>query len=366
MMNLIRPKEYILEAPAYIPGKHGDDADKPLILSANENPLGPPPKTHELLKFIDMHRYPDGSCYHLRAALAEKHCLNIDNIVIGAGSDELITLLIRLLCTQGDEILYSQYGFLMYMISAKSVGAIATSITEVNRKTCVEGMIHACKEQTKAIFIANPNNPTGSYINKDELRFLCEQVPRDILIVVDQAYVEYADADDYIDAKDLINEFDHLCVIQTFSKIYGLAALRLGWGVFPDNICDALNRIRSPFNVAQISQDAGLIALEDNDYVKQAIFINKESYHKICEICEQYPINVLPSQGNFVLLECGHIDNAKMLYNELEKRHILLRAMGSYGLPTTLRLTLGTSDDMQRVENAFADIFADISPSHWL
>lgn len=368
LMSLIKPKDYILNTPAYIAGKHSTDSDHnnraPIILSANENPLGASPKVNAMLAKHDQqhHRYPDGSAHDLRHLLAQKNNVSADNIVVGAGSDELITLIMRCFAGVGDEVIYSQHGFLMYMITAKSLGVKPVAVTEINRKTYIEGIIRACNANTKIIFIANPNNPTGTYITRHELQKLCQQVPRDVLIVIDQAYVEYCDQEDYQDAKSLLADYDNLCVIQTFSKIYGLAALRLGWGVFPDIVCDALNRVRSPFNVSSIAQAAGILALEDDAHIEHSITVNNEAKEYIENIAHHYDFNLSAAgndvQGNFLLLDFGKSDDAKAFNDYCETHHILLRAMGGYGLPQCLRLTLGTMADMESLHRIFDQYYS--------
>ena len=266
-MSTPEPQPGIMGIQAYVGGGHEmPGVDRVVILSANETPLGPSAKAVSAYRQLadNLHRYPEGGSIDLRRAIAGRFGCDADRIVCGNGSDELIALLVRAYAGQGDEVLYSRHGFLMYPIATRSVGAIPVAAPEANYTVDVDAMLSKVSDKTRITFVANPNNPTGSYISTDEMRRLRVGLPDDVLLVIDSAYAEYVSRNDYSTGAELVEEFDNIVMTRTFSKIFGLAALRLGWAYCPPAVADVLNRIRGPFNVTAAAQAAGIAALADD------------------------------------------------------------------------------------------------------
>lgn len=342
------PKPGILDIAPYVPGKAGAKGQKVYKLSANETPLGASPKA------IDAYRqaanalefYPDGSANELREAIASRYGLKADNIVCGAGSDELLQLLAHAYLGPGDEAVYSQYGFLVYPIAIAANGAKAVVAKESDHHTDVDAMLACVTPKTRMVFLANPNNPTGTYIPVAEVKRLHAGLPKNCLLVLDAAYAEYVRRNDYESGIELVATNDNVVMTRTFSKIYGLASLRLGWIYCPSHIADVLNRIRGPFNVGSPALAAGAAAIADKAHVEKAVAHNDQWLAWLTAELESLGLKVTPSVGNFLLVhfptEAKH--NAAAADAFLTQRGIILRRMDGYGLPTTLRLTVGSEE----------------------
>jgi histidinol-phosphate aminotransferase len=339
---------HLFEIENYKPGKAKIGNKKAIKLSSNENALGSSPKAVEAYKshIDEIFRYADGSGETLRQAIAKKNKIDAERIVLGAGSDEIISFLVTAFATSGDEIIYSEHGFLMYPISAKRVGAKTIKVKEKNLKADVNAIIKAIAKKTKIIFIANPNNPTGSYLKTSEIKKLIKATPKNILIVLDHAYEEFVDEKDYPNAIELVNKHENIVVTRTFSKIYGLASLRIGWCYSSKYIADVLNKIRGPFNVGGPAQVAAVAALNDEEFLKASKNHNKK-WLKIFfdEFSTSKKIKAHPSVANFILLDFGGAENCRKANQKLLDNGIILREMGSYGLPNCLRMTIGTDEE---------------------
>jgi len=356
-MTFPKAHEYLVEIEVYKPGKGkiaGSGDVKVMKLSSNENALG---SSAEAIAAYQKHsheisRYADGSCALLREALARKHKIDAEKIVCGAGSDEIIALLTAAFAGAGDEIIYSKHGFLMYPISAKRVGANAVAVEEVNLKTDVAAILRAITPKTKIIFIANPNNPTGSYINKDEVQSLIDNAPKNVLIVLDHAYEEFAHdlADDYPNAIALVSQHENVVVTRTFSKVYGLASLRIGWCYGSSYIAEILNKMRGPFNVGGPAQAAAVAALQDEEFFEKSLLHNKKWLEKFfVEISQLNNIKAFPSIANFILLDFGSAEACKKANEKLLENAIILREMAAYHLPNCLRMTIGSDDENEKL-----------------
>lgn len=342
------PKPGILDIAPYVPGKAGAKGQKVYKLSANETPLGASPRA------IDAYRqaatalefYPDGSANELREAIASRYGLKADNIVCGAGSDELLQLLAHAYLGPGDEAVYSQYGFLVYPIAIAANGAKAVVAKESEHRTDVDAMLACITPRTRMVFLANPNNPTGTYIPVAEVKRLHAGLPKDCLLVLDAAYAEYVRRNDYESGIELVATNDNVVMTRTFSKIYGLAALRLGWIYCPSHIADVLNRIRGPFNVGAPALAAGAAAIADKAHVEKAVAHNDQWLAWLTAELEKLGLTVTPSVGNFLLVHfpTEARRNAAAADAYLTSRGIILRRMDGYGLPTTLRLTVGSEE----------------------
>lgn len=347
----MRPKSGILDIAPYVGGNAGlDAASEAINIASNENPLGPSPRAMEAYRKAAeaLHLYPDGASRKLREALARHHGLPVEQIVCGAGSDELLTLLARAYAGPGDEIIYSAHGFLMYPIIAKSVGAKPVIAAEDNLTASVDAMLESANEKTRIVFLANPNNPTGTYLGAAEIERLRAGLPDSALLVLDAAYAEYVGRNDYEPGAGMVEAHDNVVMARTFSKIYGLAALRVGWVYCPPAIADVLNRIRSPFNVSNPALEAATAALDDIDHSGRARALNDEILPWFSDRCAKLGLGPVPSAANFVLVRFPD-GQAEAAHAHLLSQGIRARAMGGYGLADCLRFTIGKREDMERV-----------------
>lgn len=358
-MALPRPRPGILEITPYVGGKSKSASNKPVAkLSSNESPLGPSPKAIAACRAHadDLHRYPDGNATLLREAIARRHNLDPDLVVCGAGSDELIALLVRAYAGPGDEVLYSQHGFLMYRLSALAAGAHPVAAPERDLKADVDALLAHVTSRTKLVFLANPNNPTGSYLSAAELERLHKGLPEDVILVVDAAYAEYATVPDYASGLELARSTPNTVTLRTFSKLFGLAALRLGWMTASPAIIDVMNRVRGPFNVSTAAQAAGVAALEDVEHQERARRHNEVWLPWLTREIAALGLQVHPSLGNFILVdfpaEPGRDADAANAY--LEGEGIIPRQMGAYGLPNALRISVGLEEENRRLVAALA------------
>jgi histidinol-phosphate aminotransferase len=355
------PQPGILDINPYVPGEsHLAGGVKPIKLSSNETPLGPSPKAIAAFKAEadQLERYPDGSATALRKAIAELYGLNPDRIVCGSGSDELINLLAHAYLGPGDETVYTEHGFLMYKIATLSCGAKPVPVPEKDYRADVDAILARVSDKTKIVFLANPNNPTGTYIPHDEVRRLHKGLPAHTLLVLDAAYCEYVRRNDYEAGLELVATTENTVMTRTFSKIYGLAALRLGWAYCPAGVADVLNRVRGPFNVTAPSLAAGVAALADKAHLEAAVVHNEKWLAWTTAEIEKLGLKVTPSVGNFILIhfpaEKGR--DAASADEMLKSRGIIMRRVAAYGLPNALRMTIGTEDDNRAVVAALAKL----------
>lgn len=348
----------IMEITPYKGGQKLENAHK---LSSNENPLGCSPKAQAALVQAAKHLevYPDGSAAALRAAIANKYGIDADRIVCGAGSDEIFQLLARAYLQPGDEILQSEHGFLVYRLVAQQSGAATISAPEKNLTTDVDAMLERVTPRTKIVFVANPNNPTGTYVPYSEIKRLHAGLPENVLLVLDGAYAEYVRKNDYSSGMDMAGEMPNVLVTRTFSKIHGLAALRLGWAYGPASVIDAIHRTRGPFNVNAVAQAAGIAAIEDDDFQNASIEHNEAELRRVGDALEGLGFKIVPSVGNFILIQFEDKDGRRSTDADafLRARGIVIRDVKVYGLPDCLRLSLGTTnanDDVIEAFEAFA------------
>lgn len=317
-------------------------------LSSNESPLGPSPRAIKAAQqaVAEVHRYPDGASAELTAEIGKLYGIPAENIICGAGSDELISLLVQAYAGPGDEVLYSQHGFMMYPISAMSNGATPVKAPEVDLTTDPEALLAAVTDRTRIVFIANPNNPTGTYITADALADFRARLRDDIILVVDAAYAEYVSRNDYSAGLELVSSHDNVVMLRTFSKIHGLAGMRLGWGYMPAGIIEVLHRTRGPFNVGLVSQIAGAESIRDTAHIDAARTHNDIWLPKVRDALIAAGLDVPESVGNFLLARFpGGAEEADRANAYLMSRGIIVRAMGGYGLAESLRITIGTEED---------------------
>ena len=356
----LTPRPGILGVAPYVGGAAtAPGFAEPIRLASNENPLGASPRVQEAYAAAagELHRYPDGSADALRRAIAERHGLDPARIVCGNGSDELISLLIRAYAGPGDEVLYSAHGFLMYAIAARTAGATPVAVPERDLSADLDALIGRAGLRTRVVCLANPNNPTGSCLSGADLERLVEGLPDHVLLLLDAAYAEYVMRNDYEDGARLVEASNRVVMTRTFSKIHGLAGLRLGWAYASAEVADVLNRMRGPFNVTAPALAAGLAAIEDRDHAARSRDHNAQWLEWFRDEMAALGLDPRPSAGNFVLLrfpgEVGR--DAATALAWLKDRGILVRGMTAYGLPDCLRVTIGTEAETRAVVAALAE-----------
>jgi histidinol-phosphate aminotransferase len=344
------PKFKKFKIEAYKPGKSNIRKFKNIIkLSANESALGVSSKVKKLLnnKILDLSRYPDSKAQVLRKEISNKFNCDFNKIICGAGSDEIIQMICQLYLKPSDEVIVPQYSFLMYRIYAKIVGAKVVFSKEKKFKVSVLEVIKKVTKKTKIVFIANPNNPTGTYLSKLELLELRKKLKKNILLVLDDAYFEYMKNKDYKSSLDLFKNKDNVVVIRTFSKIYGLASLRVGWGYASKKIINAMNVIKPPFNVNQLAQIAAIEALKDQNFIDQSVKHNITEANQVRTTLEK--INIFSNEvtANFLLLNFDKCKfSANYVFNKLQSKGIILRfTEDGYNIKNKLRLTIGSKKE---------------------
>jgi histidinol-phosphate aminotransferase len=358
-----RPRPGVLDIAPYVPGASALPGARPVIkLSSNETPFGPSPRAVEayLGAAASLSRYPDGSARPLREALATPYGLDPARIVCGTGSDELLNLLACAYLGPGDEAIYSAHGFLVYKIAILARGATPVAAPETNLTADVDAILACVTARTRLVFIANPNNPTGTYLPFDEVKRLRAGLPDDVLLVLDAAYAEYVRKNDYEAGIELVATTPNTVMTRTFSKVYGLASLRIGWAYCPTEVADALNRIRGPFNVSGPAIAAGVASLEDPAWVQRAVQHNETWCASMSEALAGLGIGVTPSAANFLLLHFpkGNGRSAPEADAFLHERRIIFRGVAEYGLPDSLRMTIGTEDENRAVLDALTTLMS--------
>ena len=359
-MTLPEPVAGILDIAPYVGGRaKAPGAARVFKLSSNESPLGPSPKAVEAFKAAsaELHVYPEGTSSILRHAIGETLGLNADRIICGNGSDELLHLLALVYAGPGDEVLYTEHGFLVYKIAALAAGAKPLTAPETNYTTDVDALLAAVTPRTKLVYIANPNNPTGTYIPVSEVRRLRNGLPEHCLLVLDAAYAEYVSRNDYETGLELVATTPNTVMTRTFSKIHGLAGLRIGWAYAPPAIVDALNRVRAPFNVSIPGQHAAAAAIRDAAHVEMSAAHNAKWLSWLRERISALGLKVHPSVCNFLLIEFPS-EGAKAAAKAdafLMERGLILRGVAAYGLPRCLRLSVGTEEANRAVVAALED-----------
>jgi len=351
-----KPIEQMLRELGLTDYEVGQRISSTVKLASNENPYGVTPKA--LLAILSVakgvNRYPDGDCFQLKQALAQKHHVSSSQLLIGNGSNEVLELIIRTFAGAGDEVIYSQRGFIVYALATTAAGATGVAIPESDGLTHdLDAMMKAVNSSTKVICIANPNNPTGSLLKTTDLQNFLNQIPPHIVVILDEAYVEYV-ADEI---EDSIHALKHegLIVSRTFSKAYGLAGCRVGYAVASSDLLSVVNRFREPFNVNSLAQAAALGALDDKDWVLDKVELCKQERSRLEAALEAVNCFVAKSYGNFVLMQ--H-ENSMVLVHDLEKLGVIVRPLAPYGMPNVLRVSVGTKDENDAFLNALAKVLA--------
>ncbi len=336
----------------YIPGKPIKELQRELglqsvtKLASNENPLGASPKVLQTIQreLVDIARYPDGEAYELKQQLADFVDLQASQIALGNGSNELLELVARVFAGPGDEVIYSQYAFAVYPISAQVVGATGIEVSAKDWGHDLQAMLNAISDKTKLIYIANPNNPSGTFFDKAQWEAFISQVPQNIVVVLDEAYLEYAasfvDEQAWFNGADYLSKYSNLLISRTFSKAYGLASLRVGYMLGNPEIIGYINQVREPFNINHFAQVAAKTALEDQEFVAESVKLNKLGMLQIIEALEKLEVDYIPSAGNFICIDLG--EKALHYNQKLLELGVIVRPVANYGIKDYLRISIGT------------------------
>ena len=353
--------EYVRRIARYVPGKPVEelareyDLDPATIikLASNENPRGPSPRALAAIASAatELTRYPDGNAFALKAALAQKFAIAPDAIVLGNGSNDVLELVTHAFLRPGDHAVYAQHAFAVYPLATQARGATGIELPAKAFAHDLDAMLAAITPKTRVVFIANPNNPTGTWHPPDAIRSFIDKVPPDVLVVLDEAYNEYLDPADEAHATEWIERYRNLIVSRSFSKAYGLAALRVGYGVMDPSVADMLNRVRQPFNVNALAQAAAVATLSDVDYVSESRRLNREGIRQLDAGLRALGVTALPTHANFVLINVG--DGARV-YEALLRQGVIVRPVANYELPQWLRVTVGLPEENERFLAALA------------
>lgn len=347
---------YVRAIAPYVAGKpisevareFGLDEARIVKLASNENPLGMPESAQRAMAQAasELGRYPDSNAFELKAALAARYDVPADWITLGNGSNDILELAAHALVEKGQSIVYSQYSFAVYALATQGLGARAIVAPAVHYGHDLDAMLAAIADDTRLVFVANPNNPTGTFIDGATLEAFIAKVPRHVAIVLDEAYTEYLPAEKRYDAMGWVKRYPNLMVSRTFSKAYGLAGLRVGFAIAQPELTDLLNRLRQPFNVNTLAQAAAIAALNDSAFIERSAALNAQGYRHLTEAFERLGLEYVPSDGNFVLVRVGSDDGAGNRVNlELLKQGVIVRPVGNYGLPQWLRVTIGLPEE---------------------
>ncbi len=348
----------------YVPGKPISELERELgikdsvKLASNENPLGCSERAKAAIQAELAHvgLYPDGGGVELRTALAAKHNIAPNRITLGNGSNDVLDMIARVFLAPGYESLFSQYAFAVYPISSQAVGATLNIVPAKDYGHDLEGMLNRVGEKTRVVWIANPNNPTGTWLNSEELEGFIAAVPSSVIVVVDEAYIEYVDEPDYPDASLWLDKYPNLIVTRTFSKSYGLASLRVGYGLAHADVTDLLNRVRQPFNVNSMALAAAKAALEDQAFIQRSVEMNRVGMAQMISAFETMGLDYIPSVGNFITVNVGR--PAAEVDQGLLRAGCITRPVANYGLPNHLRITIGTESENSRVLAALKQVLA--------
>jgi histidinol-phosphate aminotransferase len=338
----------------YQPGKSIEELERELGISgivklaSNENPRAPRASVRRAVMriFPELSRYPDGGGFHLKQALADKLGMNPDQITLGNGSNDVLELITRSFVQAGQGVVVAQHSFAVYSLAAKSVGANLRVVPAIRWGHDLEGMARVIDDETRIVFIANPNNPTGTWVSRDSLINFLNSIPNHVLVVLDEAYFEYVEEENYPDGIQLLSHYPRLIVTRTFSKIYGLAGLRVGFSVSSNKIAEILNRVRQPFNVNAVANAAALAALKDKKFVLESRKLNRQQMSQTCENLDRLGLDWIPSAGNFVCVDTGRM--AAPVFKRMLQSGVIVRLIENYEMPNHLRITVGLEEENSR------------------
>jgi histidinol-phosphate aminotransferase len=352
----------ISELKPYVPGKPLSELERELSitesikLASNENPLGASPSVPQAIEAAlpDLARYPDGGGFELRQVLARKHGVSADGITLGNGSNDVLDMVARVFLQPGAESLFSQYAFAVYPISSQAVGARLVIAPARDFGHDLDAMRQRVTPATRVVWIANPNNPTGTWLPRDELYAFLADLPPEVITVLDEAYTEYVAEADYPDATQWLEAFPNLIVTRTFSKAYGLASLRLGYALSHPAVADLLNRVRQPFNVNSLAQVAALAALQDQAFIGESVAVNRRGMQQLVQGVEALGLSYIPSVGNFLCVDFGR--DAAPIDQALLRRGCITRPLANYGMPNHLRITIGRETENARLLGSLGEV----------
>lgn len=353
--------EYIRTLVPYAPGKPIEEVEREygisnsIKLASNENPLGPSPKALSAIreKLDQLHLYPDGDCFYLKRSLAKKLGIDPEQLIFGNGSNELIELAVRTFMRPGDEAVMAHQAFLVYPLVVQAAGGVSRIVSLRGFTHDLTAMAQAVSPKSRIVFLANPNNPTGTIYRREEWERFLETVPSDVLVIVDEAYFEYVEDPHYPDSLQYHHNGKTVLTLRTFSKLYGLAGLRIGYGIAPKEITGLMHRVRQPFNVNAVAQWAALAALEDHEHVRRSLDVNRQGMEYLAKEIAKLGLEQVPSHANFILVRVGNGDS---VFKQLLRQGIIVRPMGAYELPDYVRVTVGTMEENRRFIEALKKI----------
>ncbi len=348
----------------YQPGKPIDELERELgitdivKLASNENPLGPSPKAVKAIEgaLKNICRYPDGNGFKLKSALASRYEVDLSQVTLGNGSNDLLEIIARVFADNTSEIIFSQYAFAVYPIVTQAIGAKAIEVPAIDWGHDLKAMASAVSENTKLVFIANPNNPTGTYVSSDALIGFLDEIPESVVVVLDEAYGEYIDSmhPDFPNSIPLLSKYPNLIITRTFSKAWGLASLRVGYALSSSDIADLLNRVRQPFNVDTFALEAATAVLSDEEYLARSRAVNTEGMSQLTKAFSLMGLSYIPSVGNFVTFDAG-LDGVEV-FQALLHKGVIVRPVANYGMPRHLRVTIGLHQENKRFIEALKEI----------
>lgn len=359
-MTKITPQPGIMDIALYQSGaSHVDGVSNVVKLSSNENPFGPSDSAKDAFTkaAFELHRYPSADHSSLRHAIGEIHGVDPARVICGAGSDEIIAFLCQAYAGPGNEVIYTEHGFAMYRISALAAGATPVEVRERDRVTDVDSILAACTENTKLVFIANPNNPTGTMIGDGEVARLADNLPPQVLLVLDGAYAEYVEG--YDGGVRVIEQRQNVVMTRTFSKLYGLGGLRIGWGYGPQHVIEVLNRVRGPFNLSQAGIAAAEAAVRDTAWAEKCRTDNTRLRAWLAEALAGHGVPSDTSCANFILARFADQATAEACDEHLKSEGLIVRRVGGYNLPNCLRITIGDEPSCRRVAHAIGQFMGD-------
>jgi len=353
--------EWIRTLAPYPPGKPIEELEREygilgsIKLASNENPLGPSPRAVAAVAaaLANLHRYPDGDCFYLKRAVAKKYGVSPDALIFGNGSNEIIELAVRTFMQRGDEAVMADQAFIIYRLVVQAAGGASHLVPLRHFTHDLEAILEAITPQTRMVFLANPNNPTGTIFFRHQWEEFLSAVPKDVIVVMDEAYFEFVEDPEYPDSLAAHASDRLLITLRTFSKIYGLAGLRLGFGVAHPALIEVMNRVRQPFNVSSLAQVAALAALDDDEHVARTRQCNREGMAYLRSACTRLGLDHVPSWANFVMLRVG---NGPRVYEALLRQGVIVRPMGVYGFPEHVRVTVGTAAENERCIDALEQV----------
>jgi histidinol-phosphate aminotransferase len=359
--------QHILGIAPYEPGKPIEELERelmihnPIKLASNENPLPPSDRVQKAIiaALSSLDRYPDGSGFYLRQALAKKHGVMPDQVVLGNGSNELIELLVRTFLRPGDEAVVPHPSFVVYPMIVQAAGGVRVMVMLRDFRLDLDAMARAITPMTKVVFVANPNNPTATIVTRDEVEHFMSRVPERTIVVFDEAYIEFAMGPDFPDALALVKQGRKVVVLRTFSKASSLAGLRVGYGIADADAIALMNRIRQPFNVNSLAQVAGLAALDDEAHTLECVRMIEAGRHFLYDEFKRIGLQYVPSRANFILVDVGR--NAADIYQKLLHQGVIVRPMTPFGLETALRITVGTPEENRKLVKALRVVLGQTS-----